>query len=492
MDVNKKLIDQLSDLSRNIKSLTNEVKNNNISNESDNSSKENISDKKNKLSTEEQNSNFLKSLEDIFKKGISQMTKSNLESSNDIKNQVKGNLPKGLESISKYIPDVKEKKLSEIIGKIPAFESGGVMDKNGLAMVGEKGPEIVKLEKGDNVIPTDKISQLLNQKPDDLKKFKPTPLETADQNLNPDNKKNKEIDLEEIRSKLLSGDIGDYSKYLEELKYNITNQLNGKDYESFTKENIQGLNKPIPKIENASVIDEKNKEEKEKPKKESKLKNLKDLLNPKDKEKNKESASTEREGIIDKGKELLVKNKNVLLDNKDSLTNKSPLESAGKIASSLLSNKNPLLSKGIGIATSLIGNKDKKDQENEKLKDVKDVLKKKNPIAEKSNMSQELPELKKIPVKQNKEEKPEVKNEIKPNTPRENKKEEKKEGVKNKEETKTVASSNSTKKEEKYNGVNSSDLDDIKSLLLKMVTLLEGPLFMETMDSPFRPDSRRF
>ena len=118
MDVNKKLIDQLSDLSRNIKSLTNEVKNNNISNESDNSSKENISDKKNKLSTEEQNSNFLKSLEDIFKKGISQMTKSNLESSNDIKNQVKGNLPKGLESISKYIPDVKEKKLSEIIGKI--------------------------------------------------------------------------------------------------------------------------------------------------------------------------------------------------------------------------------------------------------------------------------------------------------------------------------------------------------------------------------------
>ena len=38
----------------------------------------------------------------------------------------------------------------------------------------------------------------------------------------------------------------------------------------------------------------------------------------------------------------------------------------------------------------------------------------------------------------------------------------------------------------------STDMGDIKSLLSRMVSLLEGPLSIETMDSPFRPDSRRF
>jgi len=488
MDINKKLIDQLSDLSRNIKSLTSEVKNNNISTESDNSSKENSPNKKSKSILEDQNSNFLKSLKDIFKKGISEMSKSNLETSNSIKNQIKENTTKGLESITKFIPEVKEKKLSEIVGK--SLKSGNVIDKNKISPIDKKVPIVGRLEKKSTIITNNKISENKNLEiENNFKENKPSIIQTADQNLNLANKKNKEITPEESKSNILTSDINPYNKYLEELKSDSLNTIKNIK-ESFTKEDVQKLNKPESKLKTEPDRVEINSGIKQNQNKEI---NLKNLLNPPSSKEKKETKLENSQGKINRGKEFLEKEKNVFLSkSKDILSNPDTRGKIEKIGSSLLDNKNSLLSKNIGISTQLIGNKDRGIEKIEKIKEIKDTLKKKNPEEEKSKLFQDLPQLKKVQPKQNKEEISESKNEPKPKSPRENKKEEKKEETKSKEEIKTTSPDKITKKETKDNSISVTDLDDIKILLAKMVSLLEGPLFMETMDSPFRPDSRRF
>jgi phage-related tail protein len=178
MDLNKKLIDQLSDLSRNIKSLTSEVKENKnaITAENQNPPKEGIKEDPNKKeSVEEQNKKFLKSLEGIFKKGVGEITKSNVESKGILKDVVGSVKGKGLESALGAISPLKDKALesittnpnipkgiSALLGKIPKFASGGVMDKTGVALVGEKGPEVVKLDKGSKVIPAEKTEEIMS------------------------------------------------------------------------------------------------------------------------------------------------------------------------------------------------------------------------------------------------------------------------------------------------------------------------------------------
>ena len=124
----------------------------------------------------------------------------------------------------------------------------------------------------------------------------------------------------------------------------------------------------------------------------------------------------------------------------------------------------------------------------EKLKGLK-----KEKGEEKASMSTESPELKKIQPK-------EVKAEEIKETP---KKEEtpkvetpvKKEITKTEESTPSKSEVSNTSKESKggkSESIGVTDLDDIKALLGKMVSLLEGPLSIESMESPFRPDSRRF
>jgi len=544
MDLNKKLIDQLSDLSRNIKSLTSEVKENKnaVSSESSNPKKEGAKEGAKVESVEEQNKNFLKSLEDIFKKGIGEITKSNTESAGllkDVSGAIKG---KGLESALGSISPLKDKALegitsnvkipksvSGLLGKIPKFASGGVMDKTGLALVGEKGPEVVKLDKGDKVIPNTKSKDLegellameLEEMDREMDKYRngtknnpDSSIKTADQTLSTQ-KGATEKQIQRYRKYLMEEDPEYFEMFPEELEYEVKDWVNsmryhspvtvdslmegmGKEGDTFTKEDVAKLSQPVNKTlepqkepEKISKRDLRKKEKEEKRKAKEEAKKAKDLLKPE----NKEKEEKEKSSLLDKGKNFLKekggleKGKNLLLSKgKDVLTGKMSLGDIAKNPASLLGDKSQLLGKGIGDATSLLSNKGLRDKGIEKLKGLK-----KEKGEEKSSISTESPELKKIQPKEVKAE--EVK-EIpkKEETPKE-KAPVKKEIAKTEESTPSKSETSNASKESKggkSESIGVTDLDDIKALLGKMVSLLEGPLSIESMESPFRPDSRRF
>ena len=534
MDLNKKLIDQLSDLSRNIKSLTSEVKENKnvVSAENANAQKESAKeDSGKKESAEDQNKNFLKSLEGIFKKGVDEITKSNVESKGILKDVVGAVKGKGLESALGAAAPLKDKALetiksnanipkgiSSLLGKIPKFASGGVMDKTGLALVGEKGPEVVKLDKGSKVVPNSKskdrdqieaelLAMELEDRDKEMDKYRndtknnpdSSTMKTADQTLSAPTRRglNENSTLDEVRSKLLGDDPVYYAMYPEDLeddaKYEFDNLK--QNYGTFTKEDIQKLSQPVKQTAGEIISpDEISKKESRKKEKEDRKKEKEDrkkaeaLINsqiPKSKEEEKEKKSS----IMDKGKNFLKdkgtldKGKNFLFSKgKDILTGKASLSDIAKNPASLLGDKSQLLGKGMGAATSLLSNKGLREKATDKLKGLK-----KEKGEEKSSISTESPELKKIQPK-------EVKAEEAKETPKEQSPV-KKEIAKTEESTPTKSETANTSKESKggkSESIGVTDLDDIKALLGKMVSLLEGPLSIESMDSPFRPDSRRF
>jgi len=520
MDLNKKLIDQLSDLSRNIKSLTSEVKENKnvISAENKNPPKEGIKEDPNKKeSVEEQNKKFLKSLEDIFKKGVGEITKSNIESKgilNDAVVEVKG---KGLESPlvaasplkDKVIEGVKSnvkipKGLGELLGKIPKFESGGVMGKTGVALVGEKGPEVVKLDKGTKVIPTGKTEEIMSS------------MKTMDQTIL--EKKGPTNDqIEKYKNQLEKDDKDDfYKSYPDRLIEAIDIWKNtNKDRSPLEIDSLmenywgkaESINKELPSklspiVNKIPEIKQETKEltrkEKRKKEKEDKIKDknenkkAEDLLIPKPKAQDgEEKPKIEKEGptLTEKGKGFLKekgafeKGKNLLFSKgKDLLTGKASL----KNPASLFGDKSQLMGKGVGAATSLFSNKELRGKTMDKLKGFKKEKKEE----EKTSITTESPELKKVKTEPKKEEE---------KKPEEKKPEEKKEIAQTESKTATPEKE-SPKKEPTKTGTTekgssetgSTDMSDIKALLGRMVSLLESPLSIETMDSPFRPDSRRF
>jgi len=538
MDLNKKLIDQLSDLSRNIKSLTSEVKENKnvVSSESSNSKKEGAKEGAKVESVEEQNKNFLKSLEDIFKKGIGEITKSNTESAGllkDVSGAIKG---KGLESALGAISPLKDKALggiasnvkipksvSGLLGKIPKFASGGVMDKTGLAVVGEKGPEVVKLDKGDKVIPNSKSKDLLegellameldemDRKSEVVSNTKSSelmaPQKTADQLITM--QKGPTAAQISRYKKYLYSEYGDHydefpefleadvKSWVDSMRYHSPITINrllegkGKEEETFTQEDVAKLSQPVNKTpepqkepEEISKRDLRKKEKEQKKKAKEESKKAEDLLKTESK-----TIKEEKPSILDKGKSFLKdkgvaeKGKNLLFSKgKDVLTGKMSLGDIAKNPASLLGDKSQLLGKGIGAATSLLSNKGLRDKGMEKLKGLK-----KEKGEEKASMSTESPELKKIQPKEVKAE--EVKETPKVETPV------KKEITKTEESTPSKSEASNTSKESKggkSESIGVTDLDDIKALLGKMVSLLEGPLSIESTESPFRPDSRRF
>jgi len=544
MDLNKKLIDQLSDLSRNIKSLTSEVKENKnvVSEGNANAQKEPTKeDPGKKESAEDQNKKFLKSLEGIFKKGVGEITKSNGESKGILKDVVGAVKGKGLESALAAVSPLKDKALagitsnpnmpkgiSELLGKIPKFASGGVMDKTGLALVGEKGPEVVKLDKGSKVVPNSKskdrdkieaelLAMELEDRDKEMDKYRndtknnpDSSIKTVDQTLATPTKikLTENSTLDEVKAKLMQEDPVYYElnpDYLkEDAEYEFENLK--QNYGTFTKEDIQKLSQPVKsldptnpilseeKVEKESKRDQrkKEKEEKRKSKEESKKTKDKDLLNPK---KNEIELGEEKEksSLLDKGKNFLKekggleKGKNLLLSKgKDLLTGKTSLKDIAKNPASLFGNKSQLMGKGMGAATSLLSNKELRGKGMEKLKGLK-----KEKEEEKSSITTESPELKKVKVEAPKEE--EKKQEEKKEPKKEIAKTESKAATPEKEAAKTESPKTGSESSGKTSSdMGSADMADIKSLLGRMVSLLEGPLSIETMDSPFRPDSKRF
>jgi hypothetical protein len=503
MDLNKKLVDQLSDLSRNIKSLTSEVKGNreDISNQQKESFK---SESENKEIPKEKESNLLKSLEGIFKKGVTDMVKSNKESNGILKDAIVSNKEKGIESIKSpsflpkdllkgVTPEIPLKGINDInsiIKKLPKFESGGKVDKNLLALVGEKGPELVKLNKGSEVIPSDKTKEAMSS----MKTMDQTILEKKGPTVEQIEKYKNHLEKDEFYKSYpdrLKEDVETWKRTNKERSsLEIDNMMKGywETQDSLKKETPDKLSEPPKKtLENLSPepLEEMSKKEKRKKEREEKKnKKLEDLQNLKDKEKNIPGEVEKKENVLKK--KGIEKGKNFLLSKgKDILSGKTSIQDIMKNPSSLLPSKEGLLKEGKSSAFSFLT-----DKNTGKLgiKKIKDLKRKKE--EEKSSISTESPELKKIQKKEEKKE--EIKEELQPKKPEPLKEIPKKEKIEEKKESETKTEISKSSSKDKENSVKVSDLDDIKGLLAKIASLLEGPLSIESSEIPFRPDSRRF
>jgi hypothetical protein len=338
------------------------------------------------------------------------------------------------------------------------FEAGGKVEKTGNYLVGEKGPEIVNLNKGAAVIP----NFILRERQEILKKLgKNAPSE-------------KEIDIS--RKEVMAsnpeyyGREGDGSTHLEsELNYYLEDKY-GEPVQTFSPADLKKLTEPTVKKDEA-VVSPVNKapkatEVKNEAKNEAKVKEKKDGLfskifgkkkddNIKEEEKPKEE-KPRGPSIFDKGKELLksvdtgsiVKNAENLINNPTDL-----LKSAG----------------GIGMQTML------KKKEEPKPAEIKNTVNKLSKLPEPKQSAKTAPAP--TPTTEPTNKMPPVTNES------DNKKAETK--------TSTTSSSGSTTASSGAEGLNKDDVTEMKSILMRIASLLEGPLSVSSIDAPYRPDSRR-
>ena len=163
METPKKLIQELSDLTRNLDVLAKEIRGSNkINSESQKTLSKNLeisSKKKSETSAESnQNKNFLENLGKTIKGSLPDVSK--------IIGKAEGPGKKG---------QITKDLVSAVVGKfpnIPKMASGGKVSRPGIALVGENGPEVVQLQKGDKVNPLDKMSQLVKMEDADSKSKK--------------------------------------------------------------------------------------------------------------------------------------------------------------------------------------------------------------------------------------------------------------------------------------------------------------------------------
>ena len=169
METPKKLIQELSDLTRNLDVLAKEIRESNkINSESQKTLSKNleISAKKKSETSDKpgaeanQNKNFLENLGKTIKGSLPDVSKIIGKTEGTGKGQITKDL------------------ISAVVGKfpnIPKMASGGKVSRPGVALVGEKGPEVVELQKGDKVNPLDKMSQLMKMEDADSKSKKTQP-----------------------------------------------------------------------------------------------------------------------------------------------------------------------------------------------------------------------------------------------------------------------------------------------------------------------------
>ena len=167
METPKKLIQELSDLTRNLDVLAKEIRGSNkINSESQKTLSKNLeisSKKKSETSAESnQNKNFLENLGKTIKASLPDASK------------IVGN-SEGIGKKPGQRGQITKDLIGAVVGKfpnIPKMASGGKVNRPGVALVGEKGPEVVELQKGDSVNPLDKMSQLMKMEDEDSKSKK--------------------------------------------------------------------------------------------------------------------------------------------------------------------------------------------------------------------------------------------------------------------------------------------------------------------------------
>lgn len=331
------------------------------------------------------------------------------------------------------------------------FAAGGNVEKTGNYLVGEKGPEIVNLTKGAAVIP----NNILKERQNILKK------------LGPEAPSEKEISKK--RNELLAADplyYEDEPGWLEEDINSYLEGLQGKSTSEFTQDDLKKLTKPVNnKAE--EVVSPVNKapkatEAKNEAKNEAKIKEKKDGLFSKIFGKKKDDNIKEEEkpkgpSIFDKGKDLL---KNV---DKESLI---------KSGQDLLNNPANLLKSagGIGMQAML------KKKEELKPAEIKNTVNKLSKLPVPKPAAKNTPDS--TPAAETANKMPTVANQTETN----------------KGETKTSstsATSTSAAASGGSGGMSKDDATEMKSILMRIASLLEGPLSVSSIDAPYRPDSRR-
>ncbi len=333
--------------------------------------------------------------------------------------------------------------------------------------MGEKGPEIVKLESGSNVVPNEKIV-------------------TADQKLS-ERIGPSEKQIEKYRKYLLNNSPDYYSEFPDELDYDvkdwikstryqkestIDSLLEGRGEETFTREDVAKLSSPVsPQSPSAPTADEElSKSEKRKKERE-------------DRKSSKEKAKAEK-----KEQDLESKKESEKKPGKLGDLAKSSLEK-------LKENSGKIIEKGTKLGEDLISKKIKnpelKKAAESGLKEVKELLSK---ATDKSKNVSTVTPLKTPAPKPS--ESPEKKSETQSQEP--------KKVEPNKANTETSTSGSPGEKSENKKGsgpekssspvetnMSKADIDEMKSALFRIASLLEGTLIVSPIESPYRPNSKR-
>ena len=378
------------------------------------------------------------------------------------------NLTKDFKGITKELKGADKIKglVSGDIGKkiLGAFESGGPVEETGNYLVGEKGPEIVKLESGNKVIPNDKII-------------------SADQKLS-EKVGPTEKQIEKYRNSLLKEDAGFYTEYPEELdadvkywvknnRYNkpeaIDSLLEGKGEETFTKEDVAKLTatvSPTPPPSALPTADEElSKSEKRKKEK---------IAKEERKEKSREEKNGERLEVKKETKEsagLISKIGKGLGENSGNIIDKGIKIGEGYIDKNI---EDPFLKETLSSVLNKSGSFISKTLE--KPKSVSNVTPLKSPAAKPVESPEKKPE-------QAENKKPEITKAESANVTEATTAENKTDGKKETSSEKTSGKSETN--------MSKADIDDMKSALFRIASLLEGTLIVSPIDSPYRPNSKR-
>jgi hypothetical protein len=330
------------------------------------------------------------------------------------------------------------------------FAAGGNVEKTGNYLVGEKGPEIVNLTKGAAVIP----NNILKERQNILKK------------LGPEAPSEKEISKK--RNELLAADplyYEDEPGWLEEDINSYLEGLRGKVTSEFTQDDLKKLSKPVDNKAEA-VVNPVNKA----PETKSEVKEKKDGLfskvfgKKKDETASKEEEKSKGPSLLDRGKDLLknVDKESLIKGGQDLLKNPTDL----------LKNPADLLKSagGIGMQAML------KKKEEAKPGEIKNTVNKLSKLPVPKQSAKNTPDSTPTAEPANKPSAVTSQTET------------------NKGEAKTSsasATSTSTAASGGSEGMSKDDATEMKSILMRIASLLEGPLSVSSIDAPYRPDSRR-
>lgn len=346
-------------------------------------------------------------------------------------------------------------------GILGAFAEGGDVKKTGNYLVGEKGPEVVKIKAGAAVIP----NNILKERQDILKK------------LGPDAPSEKEISKK--RNELLKDDplyYVDEPGWLEEDINSYLAGLQGKSTSEFTQEDLKKLTKPVDnkaeELVNPSASSLKNDKKGKSNEDKAKLKEKKDGLFSKLFGKN-DKGETGGEEKKSKFSDLISKGGDLLKSNKDALKEKASEFGIDGI-SGILKSKN-LGGESVGLLKSIsgLGKKNVSGEGGDFKSNILKLSKSEKKPSQPNEKSAESNEIKSAPT-------------ATPTTISA------KSDSTSSGSAKTESKISGTTETNTESGLTKSDGDDIKILLARIASILEGTLNVSTLDKPFRPNSRKF